>query len=298
MTVAVEAHELTKDYGQSHGIFDLDLEVSQGEAFGLIGPNGAGKTTTLRLLMDLVRPTRGTAAILGMDTQRDSLAVKRVTAYVPGELPEYPNHTGERILDLFAHLRGGIDPARITALARRFDLDIHRHYREYSHGNKQKVWLIAAFMFDAQLYILDEPTNGLDPLMQQAFRELLSEAKNRGATVFLSSHVLPEVQEICDRIAVVHQGRLRQVGTMNDLRLSNIHHVEVRVTNPVDAHSLRRVTGVSAIDVSDHRMQCNVAGSVGPLLEALRPAGIVTIESAEMNLEQVFLNEYGSNPQP
>jgi ABC-2 type transport system ATP-binding protein len=250
--------------------------VRAGEAFGFIGPNGAGKTTTLRLLMDLVRPTRGSASILGMDTQRDSVAIHRVTAYVPGELPEYPNHTGERILDLFAHLRGGVDPARITALAKRFDLDIHRRYREYSHGNKQKVWLIAAFMFDAQLYIMDEPTSGLDPLMQQAFREMLTEAKDRGATVFLSSHVLPEVQEICDRIAVVHQGRLGQVGTMNDLRLSNIHHMEVRVTRTIDVHSLQRVAGVSAVDVSDHRMQCNIAGDVGPLLEARRPAGIVS----------------------
>jgi ABC-2 type transport system ATP-binding protein len=298
MTVAVETHRLTKDYGQGHGIFDLDLAVRTGEAFGFIGPNGAGKTTTLRLLMDLVRPTCGSASILGMDTQRDSVAIKRVTAYVPGELPEYPNHTGERILDLFAHLRGGVDPARITALARRFDLDIHRHYREYSHGNKQKVWLIAAFMFDAQVYIMDEPTNGLDPLMQQAFREMLTEAKERGATVFLSSHVLPEVQEICDRIAVVHQGRLRQIGTLNELRLSNIHHVDVRVIRAIDVHSLQRVAGVSAVDVSDHRMQCNVAGSVGPLLEALRSAGIVSIESAEMNLEQVFLNEYGTNARP
>ena len=296
MTTVVETHGLTKDYGGGHGIFDLDVEVQAGEAFGFIGPNGAGKTTTLRLLMDLIRPTRGSASILGMDTQRDSIAIKRVSAYVPGELPEYPNHTGEHILDLFAHLRGGVDPARISALAKRFDLDIHRHYREYSHGNKQKVWLIAAFMFDARVYFMDEPTNGLDPLMQQAFRELLTEARDRGATVFLSSHVLPEVQEICDRIAVVHNGRLRQVGTMGELRLNNIHHVEVRLTHAVAARDLQHVAGVSAVAVTDHRMECNVAGSVGPLIDALQPAGIISIESAEMNLEQVFLNEYGSDP--
>ena len=295
MTTAIATHGLTKDYGEGHGIFDLDLDVTSGEAFGFIGPNGAGKSTTIRLLMDLIRPTRGSAAVLGLDTQRDSVAVKRITAYVPGELPEYPNHTGKRILDLFAHLRGGVDPARISALATRFDLDIGRRYREYSHGNKQKVWLVAAFMFDAQLYVLDEPTNGLDPLMQQTFRELLIEARNRGATVFLSSHVLAEVQEICDRIGVVHRGRLQQVGTLGELRLRNLHHVEVELARPVDAAVVARVAGVSAVSVSDHRVQCNVSGSVGPLIDVLQPAGIVSIESAELNLEQVFLSEYGSD---
>ncbi len=298
LITAIHTERLTKDHGHGRGIFDLDLEVKRGEAFGLIGPNGAGKSTTLRLLMDLVGPTRGNAAILGLDSQRDAVRIRRMTTYVPGELPEYPNHTGERILDLFAHLRGGVDPARISTLARRFDLDLHRRYGEYSHGNKQKVWLIQAFMVDAQLYIMDEPTNGLDPLVQQSFRDLLGEAKERGATVFLSSHVLPEVEEICDRIGVVHQGRLRQVGTMSDLRLNNVHHVEVRFAHDIDQQRLRRVPGLSALRLTDHRLQCNVAGSFEPLLAVLQPAGILSIESAEMNLEQVFLSEYGSEPRP
>ena len=294
METALEIRGLTKDYGHGRGIFDLDLDVQRGEAFGFIGPNGAGKTTTLRLLMDLIRPTRGKASILGMDAQHDSVKVKRITGYVPGELPEYPNHTGGQILDLFAHVRGGIDPQRVSDLASRFDLDLRRKYREYSHGNKQKIWLIQAFMFDAQLYMLDEPTNGLDPLMQQLFHELLREARDRGSTVFLSSHVLPEVQEVCDRIGVVHQGHLRQVGTMNELRINNVHHVEVMVEGAIDRRRVEQLAGVSAIHFSDHRMECNVAGKVDALLTALQPAGVITIESAEMNLEQVFLSEYGN----
>jgi ABC-2 type transport system ATP-binding protein len=293
VTAAIHTDGLTKDYGRGRGIFDLDLEVRGGEAFGFIGPNGAGKSTTIRLLMDLVRPTRGSAAVLGLDSQRDSVGVKRATAYVPGELPEYPNHTGAQILDLFAHLRGGVDAARVSALARRFDLDLGRRYREYSHGNKQKVWLIQGFMFDAQLYILDEPTSGLDPLMQQAFRELVDEARARGATIFLSSHVLPEVQEICDRIAVVHEGRLSQVGTLDELRITNIHHLDATVARDVDRGRLERLDNLAALQVSDHHVGCNVTGSLESVMAVLQPAGIVSLESSEMSLEQLFLSEYG-----
>jgi ABC-2 type transport system ATP-binding protein len=294
MTAAIRTDRLTKDYGRGRGIFDLDLEVRGGEAFGFIGPNGAGKSTTIRLLMDLVRPTRGSAVVLGLDSQRDAVKAKRMTAYVPGELPEYPNHTGAQILDLFAHLRGGVDAARVSTLARRFDLDLGRRYREYSHGNKQKVWLIQAFMFDAQLYILDEPTSGLDPLMQQSFRALIDEARARGATIFLSSHVLPEVQEICDRIAVVHEGRLRQVGTLDELRLANVHHIDARVARDLDRGRLERLDNVAALQLSDHHVECNVTGSLESLMSALQPAGIISLESSEMSLEQLFLSEYGS----
>jgi ABC-2 type transport system ATP-binding protein len=294
VTAAIHTDGLTKDYGRGRGIFDLDLEVRGGEAFGFIGPNGAGKSTTIRLLMDLVRPTRGSAVILGLDSQRDAVKTKRLTAYVPGELPEYPNHTGAQILDLFAHLRGGVDAVRVSALARRFDLDLGRRYREYSHGNKQKVWLIQAFMFDAQLYILDEPTSGLDPLMQQAFRELVDEARARGATIFLSSHVLPEVQEICDRIAVVHEGRLRQVGTLDELRITNVHHLDATVARDVDRGRLERLDNLAALQVSDHHVECNVTGSLESVMGVLQPAGIVSLESSEMSLEQLFLSEYGS----
>jgi ABC-2 type transport system ATP-binding protein len=297
MATAVRTIGLTKDYGQHHGIFDLDLEVHQGEAFGFIGPNGAGKTTTLRLLMDLIRPTRGSAQILGMDTQREGVMIRKLTGYMPSESPEYPNHTGAQILDLLAHLRGGVDPKRVTDLAKRFDLDLHRKYREYSHGNKQKVWLVQAFMHNPQFLILDEPTSGLDPLMQQGFRDLVRDSLGRGATVFLSSHVLPEVQEICDRIGVVHDGTLRQLGTLEELRISHVRRIDATVERELDAEAIRKVPGVADLVVSDHHLQCTFAGKMEPLLEALQPAIVVSLDSTEMSLEEVFLSQYGQPAQ-
>ena len=297
MTSAIETQGLTKDYGQHRGIFDLNLDVHQGEAFGFIGPNGAGKTTTLRLLMDLIRPDRGSARILGMDAQHDGVKIRKLTGYLPGEAPEYPNHTGERILDLLAHLRGGVDPKRITDLAKIFDLDLHRKYRTYSHGNKQKVWLIQAFMHNPQVLFLDEPTTGLDPLMQQGFRDLVKESRDRGATIFLSSHVLPEVQEICDRIGVVHDGTLRQVGTMEELRISHVRRIDATVEKSLDPARLARVPGVADLVVSDHHLQCTFTGSMDPLLEALVPSVVVSLDSSEMSLEEVFLSEYGQSAQ-
>jgi ABC-2 type transport system ATP-binding protein len=298
MAAAVRTNGLTKDYGQHHGIFDLDLEVHQGEAFGFIGPNGAGKTTTLRLLMDLIRPARGTAEILGMDTQRDGVRIRKLTGYMPAESPEYPNHTGEQILDLLAHLRGGVDPRRVTDLATRFDLDLQRKYREYSHGNKQKVWLVQAFMHMPQLLLLDEPTSGLDPLMQQGFRDLLKESLRGGATVFLSSHVLQEVQEICDRIGVVHDGTLRRVGSLEELRISHTRRIDATVERELDAEVIRRVPGASDVVVSDHHLHCTFVGKMEPLLEALQPAVVVSLDSSEMSLEEIFLAQYGQPAQP
>jgi ABC-2 type transport system ATP-binding protein len=298
VTSAIESEGLTKDYGQHRGLFGLNLDVVQGEAFGYIGPNGAGKTTTLRLLMDLLRPDSGRASIFGMDTQRDGVKIRALTGYLPGEAPDYPNQTGERILDLLAHLRGGVDPNRVTELAKRFELDLHRKYRTYSHGNKQKVWLIQAFMHNPQLLFLDEPTTGLDPLMQQIFRDLVKEARERGATVFLSSHVLPEVQEICDRIGVVHDGKLRQVGTMEELRISHIRRIDATVQRAIDAQRFATIPGVADVVVSDHRVRCTVTGPMEPLLDALVPAVVVSLDSTEMSLEEVFLSEYGQPSQP
>jgi ABC-2 type transport system ATP-binding protein len=270
---AISCHGLTKDYGRHRGVFDLDLEVHEGEAFGFIGPNGAGKTTTVRLLMDLIRPDRGSADIMGMDTQREGVKIRRVTGFLPGEPPDYPNHTGESILDL----------------------DLRRRYRDYSHGNKQKVWLIQAFMHDPRLLFLDEPTSGLDPLMQQGFRDLVEEARGRGATIFLSSHVLPEVQEICDRIGVIHDGTLRQVGTMAELRLGNVRRVDATVERPIAREQFTCVPGVEDVVVSDHRLRCTITGRMEPLLDALRPAVVLTLDSTEMSLEEVFLSQYGQS---
>src|SRR5579872_1236425 len=214
---AIECQAVTKNYGSGRGVFDLDLAVNRGEVFGFIGSNGAGKTTTIRLLMDLIRPDRGTVRVLGLDAHHDSLAVKKRVVYLPGELAQFPGVRASYVIGLLAGLRGGVNPERITALAKRFDIDLGRKYEELSHGNKQKIALIQAFMHEPELLILDEPTLGLDPLMQREFRTLVRESAAAGTTVFLSSHNLSEVEQACDRVAVITRGRLVQVGSLGEL---------------------------------------------------------------------------------
>jgi len=283
---------LTKDYGRQRGLFDLDLAVRPGETFGFIGPNGAGKTTTIRLLMDLIRADRGTATLLGLDSRRDSLAVKRQIGYLPGELVQYPAVTAGYVIGLLAGVRGGVDPARIHDLAQRLELDLGRKYEDLSHGNKQKVGLIQAFMHQPRLLILDEPTLGLDPLIQREFRQLVGEAAAGGATVFLSSHVLSEAELICDRIGLIRDGRLRRVGSLNDLRALRVHQVEARITGWLAAEDLAGLAGVSDPKVQDHTVTCGVHGDIGPLVQVLSGAGVVELDSHELSLEEVFLGEF------
>ncbi|MFI7539718.1 ATP-binding cassette domain-containing protein [Actinoplanes sp. NPDC049599] len=295
---AITCTGLTKDYGSGHGLFDLDLCVAAGETFGFIGPNGAGKTTTIRLLMDLIRPDRGSATLLGLDSRRDSLAVKRRIGYLPGELVQFPGVTAGYLIGLLAGVRDGVDPARIAALAERFDLDLGRRYETLSHGNKQKVGLIQAFMHDPALIILDEPTLGLDPLIQREFRAVIAESVARGATVFLSSHVLSEVELICDRIGLIRAGRLERVGSLNDLRTLRIHRVEAVYTGRLTAGDLSGIPGVSDPAVDDHHLSCAVRGTVAPLLRVLDEAGVVELDSHELSLEEVFLGEFDRPAQP
>src|ERR1700716_3884264 len=217
MTTAIHAEKLTKDYGAGRGIFDLDLDVAEGESFGFLGPNGAGKTTTIKLLMGLSHATRGTATIFGLDTDRDAVAVKKRVGYVPGELPQFGGWRGSEIVAYIAGLRGDIADAEVEAIATRLDLDLGRKYREYSHGNKQKLALLLAFAPKVALLILDEPTSGLDPLHQQEFYGLVRDARARGATIFISSHVLSEVEQLCDRVGIVREGHLATVGQLDQL---------------------------------------------------------------------------------
>ena len=289
---AIACSGLTKDFGQGHGIFDLDLTIGRGETFGFIGPNGAGKTTTIRLLMDLIRPTRGRADVLGLDAVRSSLAIKRRVGYLPGELAQFPGVTAGYVVGMLAGLRGGVSPERISALASRLEIDLGRKYETLSHGNKQKVGLIQAFMHEPELLILDEPTIGLDPLMQRQFRLLIQESVARGATVFLSSHVLSEVELICDRIALIRSGRLLRVGSLADFRSLRIHRVEAVFTGNLVAADLRRVPGVAEPKVDDHLLTCTVRGSVAPLLASLSAAGVTELDSHELSLEEMFLAEF------
>lgn len=283
---------LTKDYGDGHGVFDLDLEVARGEILGFIGPNGAGKTTAIRLFMDLIRPDRGSATLLGLDARRDSVAIKRKVGYLPGELMQWPRVSAGYVIGMLAGLRGGVDEQRVRTLAERLKLDLGRRYEDLSHGNKQKVGLLQAFMHRPELLILDEPTLGLDPLVQNEFRELLSEAVADGATVFLSSHVLSEVELVCDRIGLIRDGRLLKVGSLNELRAMRIHRIEALIAGQLDAAHLERLPGVSQAHVTDHQVTCSVQGSIGPLIESLAAADVVELDSHEMSLEEVFLHEF------
>lgn len=293
---AVVCRELTKDYGQGHGLFDLDLAVGRGEVLGFVGPNGAGKTTTIRLVMDLIRPDRGTATILGLDSRRDSREVKRRVGYLPGELPAFPGVSAGYVVGLLAGLRGGVDRARIAELAERLDLDLGRRYQSLSHGNKQKVHLVQAFMHSPQVLILDEPTLGLDPLVQREFRTLVAEAAAGGATVLLSSHVLAEVEQICDRIGLIREGRLLRVGSMEQLRTARAHRVEALVRFPGDPAQLAAVPGVSEAGVDGRLATCTVHGDVGPLLSFLAGWQVTELDSRELTLEEVFVTEFAAAP--
>ena len=213
---AIRTSGLTKDYGAERGLFGLDLQVSEQEVFGYLGPNGAGKTTTIRLLMGMIRPTAGSGYIFGLDCARESVAVKRRVGYLPGDVPQFGSLTGGEVVAYLGGMRGGIDKGRVRSLAERFELDLGRRFREYSTGNKQKLAVVLAFMHRPDLLILDEPASGLDPLNRQEFYTLLREARDEGATVFLSSHILSEVEDVCDRVGILRQGRLVRVARLGD----------------------------------------------------------------------------------
>ena len=293
---AIACHGLTKDYGEGHGLFGLDLDVRRGEIFGFIGPNGAGKTTLIRLLMSLIRPTRGSASILGLDCRRDSLEIKRHVGYLPGELPEYPGVRAGYVVSFLAGLRGGIDPHRIRDLAGRLELDLGRKYADLSHGNKQKVGLVQAFMHDPDVLILDEPTLGLDPLIQREFWRLIDEASGRGATVLLSSHVLAEVEAGCHRMGLVRAGHLVRAGSLDELREVRSHRLQVVLGEAVRPDDLSTVPGLSEISIDGARVECTVRGPVGPLLDRLVPLSVIELDSRELSLEEVFLREFERTP--
>ncbi len=292
MTEAIETKALTKDYGNGRGIFDLDLSIAEGEVFGFLGPNGAGKTTTIRLLMGLIHATRGSARIFGLDCDRDSVAVKRRVGYCPGELPQFGGWRGSEIVAYVAGLRGDVKDAAITALATRLDLDLGRKYREYSHGNKQKLALVLAFMHQPGLVILDEPTTGLDPLVQQEFYGIVRDARTSGATIFISSHVLSEVEHVCDRVGIVREGHLATVSALEDLVGMRAFRVEIDFADDVPVDRLKRVEGLDQLVVSDHRATGLLRGTFEPLMAAVAGTRVVGFTSREPSLEEIFLTYY------
>lgn len=289
---AIQAIDLSKDYGGGRGLFDLDLVVQPGEVFGFLGPNGAGKTTTIRLLMGLIRPTGGAASVFGLDCQRQSVEVKRRVGFIPGELPQFGGLRGAEVAAYVLGLRGGIESGLVASIAERFDLNLNRRYREYSRGNKQKLALLLAFAHRPDLLILDEPTGGLDPLNQQSFYDLVREARDGGATVFLSSHVLSEVEHICDRVGIIRQGRLVRVSGLHDLRDIRAHRVEIVFSGPPPVSQLQHVEGVARLEVNENRVTCAVHGTFTPLLTSIAGHPVISLTSHEPTLEELFLTYY------
>jgi ABC-2 type transport system ATP-binding protein len=283
---------LTKDYGAGRGLFDLDLDVRAGEVFGYLGPNGAGKTTTIRQLMGLAYATRGSASIFGLDCHRQAVEVKGHVGYVPGEPPQFGGLRGREVIAYLGAMAGGVDQAHVKELIERLELDVSRRYREYSSGNKKKLLLVIAFMHQPRLLILDEPTSGLDPLNQQEFYTMVREARQRGGTVFLSSHVLSEVEHVCDRVGIIRGGRLVKVASLEELHEIRLHRVEIEFAGGVPVQAIRRADGVDDVTVENHRVHCVVRGSFEPLIAAVAGAHVVNLSSHEPSLEDTFLEYY------
>jgi ABC-2 type transport system ATP-binding protein len=272
---------------------DLDLEVPVGEVIGYLGPNGAGKTTTIRLLLGLIKATRGHVEIFGVDCQADPVRAHRRIAYVPGEANLWPSLTGTETLHLLGRVQGTVDTAYRDLLVERFELDPSKKVRAYSKGNRQKLILIAGLMTGADLLLLDEPTSGLDPLMERAFRESVEEAREREQTVFLSSHILSEVEALCDRVAILRAGHLVEVGTIAEMRHLSALQVEADLDGTVP--DLSRVAGVSGLEVDGSRIRCQVNGPIEPLLAALAGVRVRHLVSREPSLEELFLAHYGAD---
>ena len=296
---AIRTSRLTKDYGRGRGLFDLDLQIPEQEVFGYLGPNGSGKTTTIRLLMGMIRATGGSAHIFGLDSTRDSVEVKRRVGYLPGDVPQFGSLRGAEVVAYLGGMRGGVDRRHVRAIAERFDLDLNRRYREYSSGNKQKLAILLAFMHRPDLLILDEPTSGLDPLNQREFYALLGDARDDGATVFFSSHVLSEVEHVCDRVGILRAGKLVKVAQLDELRRIRVHRVEIELPSDADVPEgrLRSASGVENLSVSGRVVMCTVYGSFDGLLDAIAGTRVVDLVSTEPSLEEFFLTFFGE-PQP
>jgi ABC-2 type transport system ATP-binding protein len=296
----IEVDGLTKSYGSKRGIAGVSFNVEEGEVFGFLGPNGAGKTTTIRLLMALLHANSGAARIAGLDCWKDSQEIKRITGYMPGEPALDPNLTGGQILEYFAHLRGGVDQAYLKQLVDRFELDVSRKFRQYSTGNKRKVVLIQAFMHRPRLLILDEPTSGLDPLNQQEFDHMVKEASDEGRTVFLSSHVLSEVEKTCTRVGIIRDGSLVRLGDVAEVKAIKRYEITITFANPVPAETFKTLEGVADVETLDHGHAVRLAmqGSADAVIKAAANYPVVSLTSYEPSLEDIFLRYYEADAKP
>ena len=294
MAAIIETEGLTKSYGGKRGITNVTFSVDEGEVFGFLGPNGAGKTTTIRLLMALIRADAGASRIAGKDCWQDSVEIKRLSGYVPGEPALDPNLTGGQILEYFAHLRGGVDQAYLKQLILRLDLDTSRKFRQYSTGNKRKVVLIQAFMHRPRVLILDEPTSGLDPLNQQEFDGMVREAQNEGRTIFLSSHVLSEVEKTCTRVGIIREGRLVKIGGIHELMDIKRYEITISFAHPVPTDAFAKLDGVVEIETLNNGSAVRLAiqGAADAVIKEAAQYPVVSLTSYEPSLEDIFLRYY------
>ncbi len=292
MTDIIRTGALVKSYGRRRGLAGLDLSVVAGEVYGFLGPNGAGKTTTIRILLDLIRPTSGSASILGESPRRGGPALRRRLGYLPGDFTALGGQSARDLLRHLGALRGGVPPARIEALADRLDLDLSARIRSLSKGNRQKVGVVQAFMHQPELLILDEPTAGLDPIIQQRFLELVREARDEGQTVFMSSHVLSEVQQCADRVGIVRDGRMVAVEDVAALRARSVRRVEIVFDAPVAAEAFTAVPGLEDVRLDGPRLRATLAGRADPLVKAAARFEVASLTVEEPDLEELFLVYY------
>ena len=290
---SLEINKMSKKFGKFTALNSIDLTVNEGEVFGYIGPNGAGKTTTIRVLLGIYQASDGSAKVFGMDAWKDAVEIHKRIAYVPGDVSLWPNLTGGEVIDLFVRLRGTHNKELRKRLIRDFNLDPTKKCRTYSKGNRQKVALVAAFASDVDLYILDEPTSGLDPLMEQVFQECVLEQKNKGKGVFLSSHIMSEVERLCDRVGIIREGQLVEVGTLDDLRHLTSYTMTVSTERTIEG--IENIDGVYDIakEADSIKFQVNT-DKMGAVINHLTPFGIKKLESTPPSLEELFMRHYGA----
>ena len=287
----ISAAALTKSFGPTRALDELDLTVRRGEVHGFLGPNGAGKSTTIRILLGLLRADAGRVELLGGDPWRDATTLHKRLAYVPGDVTLWPNLSGGEVIDLLGRLRGGLDARRKADLLERFELDPRKKGRTYSKGNKQKVGLVAALASDVELLLLDEPTSGLDPLMEEVFQQCIAEEKERGRTVLLSSHILAEVEALCDRVSIIRKGRTVETGTLAELRHLTRTSIAAELAGP--PNGLASLPGVHDLRVDGNRVRCEVdTAHLGPFMSQLAQTGLRSLTSQPPTLEELFLRHY------
>jgi ABC-2 type transport system ATP-binding protein len=291
MTSAIVVSGLHKSYGSTHALDGLDLEVATGEVHGFLGPNGAGKSTTIRVLLGLLKADGGDASLLGGDPWRDAAKLHRRLAYVPGDVNLWPNLTGGEVIDLLGRLRGGLDPKKRDDLLQRFDLDPTKKGRTYSKGNRQKVALVAALASDVELLILDEPTSGLDPLMEEVFRQFIEEERHRDRTVLLSSHILSEVEALCDRISIIRRGKVVETGTLAELR--HLTRTSIQAELASAPNGIAQLPGVHGLEIDGNKVRCEVdTALLEGLMKQLAASGIKSLVAQPPTLEELFLRHY------